>query len=75
LCGPGQQRPKLEVEAIERSDAVSGGRVLPKRWAMERRFGWRIQHRRLVRDWERSETSATGWIFVAVMRVMPHRLA
>ena len=69
------QRPKLEVEVIKRSDDVSGFKVLPKRWVVERTFGWLMQHRRLVRDYEQSEASATGWIFVAMIRVMLRRLA
>ena len=69
------QRPQLEVEVIKRSDEVSGFRVLPKRWVVERTFGWLMQHRRLVRDYEQSEASATGWIFAAMIRVMLRRLA
>jgi len=69
------QRPKLEVEVIKRSDDVSGFKVLPRRWVVERTFGWLMQHRRLVRDYERSEASATGWIFTAMIRVMLRRLA
>jgi hypothetical protein len=26
--------------------------VLPRRWVVERTFGWLMQHRRLVRDYE-----------------------
>jgi transposase len=69
------QRPKLEVEVIKRSDDTSGFKVLPKRWVVERTFGWLMQHRRLVRDYEQTETSATGWIFIALLRVMLRRLA
>ena len=69
------QRPKLEVEVIKRSDDTRGFKVLPKRWVVERTFGWLMQHRRLVRDYEQTETSATGWIFLAMIRVMLRRLA
>ncbi len=69
------QRPKLEVEVIKRNAEVSGFKVLPKRWVVERTFGWLMQHRRLVRDYEQSEASATGWIFTAMIRVMLRRLA
>jgi transposase len=68
-------RPLLDVEVVKRSDDVSGFKVLPKRWVVERTFGWLTQHRRLVRDYERTETSATGWIFIAMIRVMLRRLA
>lgn len=69
------QRPRLDVEVIKRSDAVRGFEVLPKRWVVERTFGWLMQHRRLVRDYEQTETSATAWIFVAMIRIMLRRLA
>ena len=69
------QRPQLEVEVIQRSDDTSGFKVLPKRRVVERTFGWRRQPRRRVRDDEQTETSATGWIFVALLRVMLRRLA
>ena len=69
------RHPQLEVEVIKRSDDVSGFKVLPRRWVVERTFGWLVQHRRLVRDYEPTETSATGWIFIAMLRVMLRRLA
>jgi putative transposase len=48
--------------------------VLPRRRAVEPTFAWHVQHRRLVRDYERTETSATAWIFVAMIRIMLRRL-
>jgi transposase len=68
-------RPKLDVEVIKRNDDTCGFKVLPKRWVVERTFGWLMQHRRLVRDYEQTETSATAWIFVAMIRIMLRRLA
>lgn len=41
---------KIRLEIVKRSDAVEGFKVLPKRWIVERTFGWLIQSRRLVRD-------------------------
>lgn len=49
---------KLKVEVVKRSDKVSGFAVLPRRWVVERTFGWFMRHRRLVRDYERTEASA-----------------
>jgi transposase len=59
------------VEVVERSDDTSGFAVLPKRWVVERSLGWFMQHRRLVRDFEQHETSATGWIYIAMLRLIP----
>lgn len=70
-----QQSPQLDVEVIKRSDDVRGFRVLPRRWVVERTIGWLMRHRRLVRDYEKTESSAVGWILVALIRVMLGRLA
>jgi putative transposase len=68
-------RPLLEVEVVKRSDAVSGFEVLPRRWVVERTFGWLMRHRRLVRDYETTEESAAAWIFLAMIRIQVRRLA
>jgi len=70
-----EQRPKLEIEVIKRSDDLQGFHVLPKRWIVERTFAWLVQNRRLARDYEQSESSATGLIYVAMIRLMLRRLA
>jgi transposase len=67
--------PKLNVEVVKRSDNVSGFKVLPRRWVVERTFAWLMQQRRLVRDYERSEGSAEAWISLAMIRLQLRRLA
>jgi len=49
--------------------------ILPKRWIVERTFGWFVKHRRLVRDYEITTSSAEGWIYVAMIGIMLRRLA
>jgi putative transposase len=66
---------KLEVEVVKRSDAVTGFTVLPRRWIIERTFGWLMRQRRLVRDYERTEASAESWIHLAMIRIQLRRLA
>ncbi len=44
-------RQGVRVEVIKRV-AAKGFYVLPRRWVVERTFGWLMQHRRLVRDYE-----------------------
>jgi len=70
-----QLRPKLDVAVVKRSDDVSGFSVLPRRWIVERTFGWLLHHRRLVRDYEVTETSAEAWIYIAMIRIQLRRLA
>jgi transposase len=68
-------RSKLEVEVVKRSDDVTGFKVLPRRWVVERTFAWLMRHRRLVRDYERTETSAEAWAYIAMIRIQLRRLA
>jgi len=68
-------RPKLVVTVIKRSDSIAGFAVLPRRWVVERTFGWLMRQRRLVRDYETTETSAVAWIYIAMIRIQLRRLA
>ena len=44
------------LEIVRRSDTEAGFKVLPRRWVVERTFGWMTCWRRLVRDYEASST-------------------
>jgi putative transposase len=68
-------RPKLNVEVVKRSDDAKGFAVLPRRWVVERTFGWLMRQRRLVRDYETTETSAEAWAYIAMIRIQIRRLA
>jgi transposase len=41
----------IDVEVVQRPKE-KGFQPLPKRWVIERTFGWLMQHRRLARDYE-----------------------
>jgi transposase len=69
------RRRKLKVEVVKRSDDVRGFKVLPRRWVVERTFGWLLHHRRLVRDYETTITSAEAWVYIAMIRIQLRRLA
>jgi len=68
-------RPKLAVEVVRRGDEVKGFKVLPRRWVVERTFGWLMKQRRLVRDYEQTETSAAAMVHLAMIHIMLRRLA
>ena len=68
-------RAKLDVEVVKRSDDVRGFKVLPHRWVVERTFGWLMYQRRLVRDYERTISSAEAWVYIAMIRIQLRRLA
>ncbi|MBW4468183.1 MAG: IS5 family transposase [Pegethrix bostrychoides GSE-TBD4-15B] len=63
------------IETVKRSDTAKGFVVLPKRWIVERRFGWWNWCRRLSKDYEGLPKTSEAMIQVAMIRVMLRRLA
>jgi putative transposase len=49
--------------------------VQPKRWIVERTFGWLNRYRRLSKDYERTTQSSVALVYVAMIHVMIRRLA
>lgn len=64
----------FQLEIIKRSDDVKGFVLLPKRWMVERTFGWLTRCRRLCKDYERTTSSAEGFVYAAMTRLMLRRL-
>jgi transposase len=65
----------LELVVVPRNADVRGFQVLPRRWVVERTFGWLTRCRRLARDYERKTAHAEAMIDVAMIRLMAARLA
>ena len=65
----------LEIVVVPRNADVRGFQVLPRRWVVERTFGWLTRCRRLARDYERKTAHAEAMIDVAMIRLMAARLA
>jgi len=66
---------RLKMEIVKRSDNVKGFKVLPKRWIVERTFGWLSFQRRFSKDYEfRTDTSET-LIRISMIGLMLRRLA
>jgi putative transposase len=72
-----QLRPygKLKLEIVRRSDQVKGFTVLPKRWIVERTFGWFFKSRRLCRDYEVRLDHSEAMLRICMIRLMVRRLA
>ena len=47
----------------------------PKRWIVERTFGWWNRSRRLSKDYERTTASSEAFIYITMIRLMVRRLA
>jgi transposase len=62
------------VQIIKRSD-LPGFHILPRRWVVERTFGWIMKHRRCVRDYERLPDHHETYIYWSMIHIMTARLA
>ena len=69
------EMPRLRLEIVKRSDDIKGFVVFPRRWVVERTFGWLSQSRRLSKDYERLPETSEALIYVAMTRLMLRRLA
>lgn len=63
------------LEIVKRSDEATGFVVLPRRWVVERTFGWLMHFRRLCREYEVLTTTSEAWIYAAMIKIMLQRLA
>lgn len=59
-----------DLEVVERTPGMRGFTVLPKRWIVERTFGWLSRNRRLSKDYERKVQTSETLIEVALMRLL-----
>lgn len=63
------------LETIKRSERVKGFVLLPKRWVVERTWGWLNWSRRLSKDDEVLPETSETFIYLAMIRLMLRRLA
>ena len=50
-------------------------KILPKRWIVERTFGWLSNYRRFAKDYEYHPAKSEALIFIAASHLMLRRLA
>ncbi len=63
-----------ELQVTKRSDKVKGFVVVPKRWVVERTFGWLGRYRRLSKDYEGLTETSEAMIQMAMIHIMVRRL-
>lgn len=66
---------RLILEVVLRPEGTKGFVLLPKRWIVERTYGWLHWCRRLNVDYERLPQSSEAFIHIAMIRLMLRRLA
>ncbi|WP_240660305.1 IS5 family transposase [Streptomyces sp. WAC 01529] len=64
----------IDVEVTRRDPGQKGFKVIPRRWVVERTFGWLMNHRRLARDYETHPHRSEAMIRLAMIDLMSRRL-
>ena len=64
----------VRLEVVKLQEAKRGFVLLPRRWVVERSFGWTARFRRLARDYERLPSSLAGLHWLAFTCLMLNSL-
>jgi transposase len=65
----------IELEVVKLPEAKRGFVLLPRRWVVERSFGWAARFRRLAKDYERLTETLEGMHYVAFSFLMLQKAA
>src|SRR5688572_12861389 len=60
----------IQLKVVKLSEAKHGFVLLPRRWVVERSFGWMSRFRRLARDYERLPETLVGLHYLAFVILM-----
>jgi transposase len=63
------------IQVVRRIDGEPGFKVLPRRWVVERTFGWLTRWRRLVRDYEARIDVSQAMIHIAMGGLLLRRIS
>ena len=63
----------IALEVVKLPEAKRGFVLLPRRWVVERSFGWSTRFRRLTRDYERLASTVAGLHLIAFVTLFLHR--
>jgi len=69
------QAQGIQLVVVKLPEAKRGFVLLPRRWVVERSFGWMARFRRLARDYERLPQTLAGLHFLAFACLMLQRVA
>lgn len=59
---------------VKKLEGQKGFIVLPRRWVIERSFGWLVKQRRLTRDHEKNPRHHEAFVYIAFIGMMTRRL-
>jgi len=74
LIGRVKARWDWTVAIVKRAAGEKGFVVLPRRWVVERTFGWLGRYRILSKDYEQLPESSETLVLIAMIQVMLKRL-
>jgi transposase len=60
----------IKLEVVKHTEVKRGFVLLPRRWVVERTYGWLGRFRRLARDYERLTTTLEGWHWLAAVALL-----
>jgi putative transposase len=63
------------LEIVKRPDGAKGFVLLPRRWVVERTFGWLSHYRGLSKDYEVLPRNSEAVVYTVMIHLMLHRLA
>lgn len=63
------------IEIVRKLEGQHGFAVQPRRWVVERTFGWLMRWRRLVRDYEKRIDVSRSMIYLALGSTLLHRMS
>jgi transposase len=73
-AGRQAEQEGIKLEVVRHTEAKRGFVLLPRRWVVERSFGWAGRFRRLARDYERLHTTLAGWHWLALVALLLARI-
>jgi putative transposase len=65
----------IDIEIVKKPPDTHAFHVLPRRWVVERTFGWLNRERRLSKDYERLPETTEAFIDITMVRLMARRLS
>ncbi|RAK64493.1 IS5/IS1182 family transposase, partial [Hymenobacter edaphi] len=60
----------IDLQVIAKPEGQKGFVLLPRRWVVERSFGWAARFRRLARDYERLAVTMQQFHFFAFVTLL-----
>jgi putative transposase len=64
----------ITLDPVKRPPGIKGFTPLPRRWVVERTFGWFGRARALSKDYEARPDSSEAWCYLAMTHLMLRRL-